>query len=551
MKTKWHLYIMWSVLSLGILSYAQDTYESPFTRKETHFKQHKSKSIKHLTTGERESSHRLPAITSPMSLLTSRSMGPEAKLQSDFAYLPKASVTCSTSDFVLRVKPAFFGQGADAEELRLGNGCKSNGVLRPYGDLLFTYPLTACGAVRESTPGYLLYKFTLHYEPSPKRFPTTAQRIDVGIECRYQRIHHVHKLTVQPTWEAAVMRKNLKGDSNDFQLELMDVVVHSCMLDSKSDPGASRFISRTDKTLRFSIKAFQFTADPDSEVNIHCKLLVSSEDPGPAHKSCTYKTNSWKALTGKDSICDCCDSQCVPSKLQRAMMEGFASSGSLLVSDQPYAEDDGFLPVGISRDSQATIHNTNKLHTQETPLETEDVVTYDDDDDDDDDGGYNEEPNQADGEIEKEEERFEEDEEESGFILGVMPEAEPDSDELGFRERASVESKVMDLHQLKEDGSGFVVREEEEEFIGKDETHLNPEEAEVLRHWEQLDEIFLSQVVPHGESQLPASDGEEQESKQTGRDEEHERMMEEEWEDDDSLEDLLDDSEMTWYFKWR
>ncbi|KAK5857214.1 hypothetical protein PBY51_010472 [Eleginops maclovinus] len=605
MKTKWHLYIMWSVLSLGILSYAQDTYESPFTRKETHFKQHKSKSIKHLTTGERESSHRLPAITSPMSLLTSRSMGPEAKLQSDFAYLPKASVTCSTSDFVLRVKPAFFGQGADAEELRLGNGCKSNGVLRPYGDLLFTYPLTACGAVRESTPGYLLYKFTLHYEPSPKRFPTTAQRIDVGIECRYQRIHHVHKLTVQPTWEAAVMRKNLKGDSNDFQLELMDdswsTPVHSqvyqlgktvnfqisaphlstgsklyintcysspssdsksslkyaiidnfgCMLDSKSDPGASRFISRTDKTLRFSIKAFQFTADPDSEVNIHCKLLVSSEDPGPAHKSCTYKTNSWKALTGKDSICDCCDSQCVPSKLQRAMMEGFASSGSLLVSDQPYAEDDGFLPVGISRDSQATIHNTNKLHTQETPLETEDVVTYDDDDDDDDDGGYNEEPNQADGEIEKEEERFEEDEEESGFILGVMPEAEPDSDELGFRERASVESKVMDLHQLKEDGSGFVVREEEEEFIGKDETHLNPEEAEVLRHWEQLDEIFLSQVVPHGESQLPASDGEEQESKQTGRDEEHERMMEEEWEDDDSLEDLLDDSEMTWYFKWR
>lgn len=38
------------------------------------------------------------------------------------------------------------------------------------------------------------------------------------------------------------------------------------MMDSKSEPGASRFISRTDKTLRFSIKAFQFTSDPDTEV---------------------------------------------------------------------------------------------------------------------------------------------------------------------------------------------------------------------------------------------------------------------------------------------
>lgn len=35
--------------------------------------------------------------------------------------------------------------------------------------------------------GYLVYKFVLHFEPSPKRFPSSAQRIDVDIECRYQR----------------------------------------------------------------------------------------------------------------------------------------------------------------------------------------------------------------------------------------------------------------------------------------------------------------------------------------------------------------------------
>ncbi|XP_071063287.1 zona pellucida sperm-binding protein 3-like [Pseudochaenichthys georgianus] len=635
MKTKWCIYVIWSVLSLGILSYAQDTYESPFTRRKTHFKRQQSKSVKHLTTDDRKPPHQLNAIPSPLSVLTSACMRPEEKLQSDFAYLQDVSVTCSTADFVLRVKPVFYGHGANAEELRLGSGCKSNGG---HGDLLFTYPLTACGAVRESPPGYLLYKFTLHYEPSPKRFPTRAQRIDVDIECRYQRNHHVHKLTVQPTWETPVMRKKLKGNANDFQMELMDdlwstpalsrvyqlgktvnfqisashlstgsklyinscyaspssdsksslkysIIGHfGCMLDSKSDPGASRFVSRTDKTLRFSIQAFQFTADPDSEVNIHCKLLVSSEDPGPAHKSCTYKKDGWKALSGDKSICDCCDSQCVPSKLQRAMMEGFSSSGSLLVSDQPYTTEDDLLPVGISGVGHVTIHDTDKLHSQETPLESDDVVTYDD---------YDEELDYA--YEEEEEEGFEEDEEGRGFILGVMP----DSEELGFRDRVSVESKVKDSHQLKEDGSGFVGREEseeEEEFKGgEDETHWNQEEAEVLRHWEQLDEIFTSQVVPQRESHLPASESEEEERKHTGGGEEHERMerkhtgggeehermmeerkhtgggevhermMEErkhtgggeehermmEWEEDDSLEDFVDDGESTWYFPWR
>lgn len=41
----------------------------------------------------------------------------------------------------------------------------------------------------------------------------------------------------------------------------------SCLLDSKTDPGASRFVSRTDGTLRFSLKAFQFTSDPETEVS--------------------------------------------------------------------------------------------------------------------------------------------------------------------------------------------------------------------------------------------------------------------------------------------
>ncbi|XP_062295767.1 zona pellucida sperm-binding protein 3-like [Scomber scombrus] len=418
MKTKWHLYIMWSVLSLGLLSCAADTNESASAlRRKKIVKLGTTKSIpdaiKLSVTGERKSGQRVLTGSSPLFQISSqtspvtprfvRPEKPEAKIRSDFAALPDVSVTCSTSDFVVRVKPAFYGLGAEATELKLGSTCKSNGVLRPYGDLLFTYPLTACESQRELPHGYLVYKFVLHYEPSPKRFPSRAHRVDVEIECRYQRNHHVYQLAVQPTWQTAVVRKRLKGRPNDFQIELMDdswsrpamsqvyqlgqtvnfqvtasqlptgwklyintcyaapssgsksslkytiIDNFGCMLDSKRDPGASQFISRTDKTLRFSMNAFQFISDPDTEVDLHCKLFVTSEELGPAHKSCTYRGNRWEALAGDDSICECCNSQCVTSKPRRAMMEGSASSGSMSVSDQPYTTEDGFLPVSPSR----------------------------------------------------------------------------------------------------------------------------------------------------------------------------------------------------------
>lgn len=157
-----------------------------------------------------------------------------------------------------------------------------------------------------------------------------------------------------------------KRSSHLFRCVLTVIHSHSCMLDSKQDPGASRFISRTDDTLRFSLKAFQFTADPDTEVrrqkmvffltfsavfdvfcvqvSIHCKLLVASDEPGPVYKSCTYKghrlvlmgslssnctalngvlfLDRWKALTGDDALCECCESKCVTSKSRRALREG-------------------------------------------------------------------------------------------------------------------------------------------------------------------------------------------------------------------------------------
>ncbi|KAF1387912.1 hypothetical protein PFLUV_G00084840 [Perca fluviatilis] len=567
----WRLYILCGVLSLCLLSCAMGTYESPLTRRKKLFKlgTPKSQSIQQSRTDYRKSSPRsgLPTSISPVSPLSSqrpyppltprpmRPLEPEAKIQSDSAYLPDVSVTCSTSDVVVRVKPAFYGLGADTEELKLGSNCKSNGVLRPNGDLLFTYPLTACDAVRESPDGYLLYKYELHYEPSGERFP----RMTVDIECRYQRSNHVHRLIVRPTWETAVVRKWLKGSPTDFQIELMDdswstpaesqvyqlgktvnfevsapnlsnggklyintchatpssgskshilkytiIDNFGCLLDSKSNPGASQFISRTDNSLRFSLKAFKFTSDPNPEIRIDCSLFVTPEDAGPTHKSCTYVGNGWKALTGDDSICECCDSQCVTSNPQRAMMEGSASSESLLVSDRPYTED-SFLPVSMSREG-------------ETPWKSAEVVKYDD-------------------KVQDYEQQLE-DEEESGVVSGVM--MEPDLEELGFRRRVLVEEedcKVKDSNRFQEDGSGYVV-EGEEGFEGReDEIHLNPKEGKALRHW--------------GEVEPLVSEGREENWKHTDGGEEDDGTTSSEVEWKTGLADFRDDSERTWYFTWR
>ncbi|XP_060919407.1 uncharacterized protein LOC132993539 [Labrus mixtus] len=601
MKTKWRNYILWRILSFGLFTCAAGTSQFRLSKGKQVFKLGKptSKPVRVTTTGGR---NRSSSSTVPLSQLSpqrpdwplapakprsTRHRELQEKVRSEFAYLPDVSVTCSTSDFVVRVKPAFYGLGAEASELKLGSSCKSNGVLRPYGDLLFTYHLTACDAMRELPSGYLVYKFVLHYEPSPKRFPSRAHRIDVNIECRYQRNLHVYQLTVEPTWETAVVRMRLKGSSNDFQMELMDdswsrpsksevyqlgkavnfqvsapnlptnwklyisscfatpasgfkppltytiIDNFGCMMDIPGDgsPGASQFISRTDKTLRFSLKAFQFTSDPDAEVNIHCKLFVTSEDPSPTHKSCTYKEQRWKALTGDNSICECCDSQCGTSEPIRATMEGSASIGSLLISDQ-----DDFLPVrtsSISKGGEAIIsHYIDELNLSKDLLESLDVVKDDDDDDDDD-----------------EEDRVYTDED------GEL--TEPDLEELGLREVLEEEEKDSAGNSfilIEHEGSEYLEQEdyseseegrEDEMSVVQQVIHQHEKEAEVLRHWVELEQTLSTEASVQRELQQPQD---EEGNMYPGKDEEDKMVVSEvQWERDDGL---ADDREQTWYFSW-
>lgn len=168
MNTKVHLYILGVAFSIGLLLCAAGTHGSPNKRRKNRPDAPKLEPKKLSITGY-SSISRTPSDRSSVfrprtkgshvapGSITARAVSAEktrADIQSDFAYVPDVSVTCSTSDFVLRVKPGFYGLGADADELTLGNTCRSNGVLRPYGDLLFTYPLTACDAVRQRVRGF-------------------------------------------------------------------------------------------------------------------------------------------------------------------------------------------------------------------------------------------------------------------------------------------------------------------------------------------------------------------------------------------------------------
>ncbi|XP_016364195.1 uncharacterized protein LOC107705420 [Sinocyclocheilus rhinocerous] len=306
-----------------------------------------------------------------------------------YSRLPDVSVTCSRSGFVLRVKKNFYGFSAIAEELTLGETCTSNGVLEPHNDLLFTYRLTDCQGEQQVFPDYVAYKYVLHYVCLSHRNSLRYHRVNVGVECRYKREHHVHSLVVSPT-SRTLLRKLIRSRSGDFWIQLMDdswsspvrsavyllgqqvnvqvstrhhyqgvklfinscyaatvntlsqaskhsiIDNYGCLRESRINPGASRFrFSRADNVVQFSFGAFQFIEAPDAQIALHCELSVSGGGPSPMQKSCFYghTDKRWISVFGQDSICDCCDSVCNQTKTKRITHEGFVSSDQVLFSD--------------------------------------------------------------------------------------------------------------------------------------------------------------------------------------------------------------------------
>ncbi|XP_056327075.1 uncharacterized protein si:ch211-67f13.7 [Danio aesculapii] len=305
-------------------------------------------------------------------------------------YLPKlnllsdVSVTCSSTGFVLRVNKRFYGFSAMSEELTLGETCKSNGVLEPNSELLFTYALTDCQGKKQEFPDYVVYKYVLHYLPRDRNTHRHHLRVNVGVECRYTRDF------LKPTWQTP-LRKIIRGRSgDDFSIQLMDdtwsspvrsavfvlgqkvnvqlstrhhytgvklfvnscyattvntmsqtnkyniIDNYGCLRESQINPGAARYhFSRADNVVLFSFGAFQFIESPDAQVSLHCELSVSAGGPNSMLKSCFYshENTRWISLFGPDSVCDCCESVCNQTKTKRITYEGSVSSDEVIFSD--------------------------------------------------------------------------------------------------------------------------------------------------------------------------------------------------------------------------
>lgn len=211
--------------------------------------------------------------------------------------------------------------------------------------------------------------------------------------------------------------------------------------------------------------------------------------------------------------------------------------------------------VSTGREENATVsRDIDKLHSPESPWDSTDVVKYGDD--------YDE------GEEDYMEEELKEDEVESRVILEVMTD-EGELEKVVFRHSVLVEeskeARVKDSNETGVDGSGY--GEEEHFFMGEEENgrsegredtvfdaqqgiHLNQKEGEVLRHWAQLERL---KVGLQREGQPLVSEGDEENRRYTGRVEEDERTRASEVKskNNDSLSDVADDGEMTWYFTWR
>ncbi|MGH0178853.1 UNVERIFIED_CONTAM: hypothetical protein FKN15_078389 [Acipenser sinensis] len=308
-------------------------------------------------------------------------------------------VLCGESDMVVKVKKRFFGFGCTASQLTLGYSyeCQSNGVDRETGDLVFTYSYSACGSKRSMPDGLVIYQNVLRYVPNRRRSSIRrAHPVNIEIECRYPRYHHLYKLVFRPTWYPPAGIRTLKqfgfdlipmnskyrvwtkgslsnvyqlGQTIPFQVRGylrnpgQKLFIHSChataspdpkstpqynvidnygcMVDSKTEACNSSFVPpRTRDTINFVVDAFQFNVKPSSKIYLHCVLFIANSPlVTPGAKSCTYNRieERWEELEGFNSVCTCCNSKCAGEALE-SLSEDLKSSGPLLFVDNKVKE---------------------------------------------------------------------------------------------------------------------------------------------------------------------------------------------------------------------
>ncbi|KAM7414416.1 hypothetical protein PAMA_019300 [Pampus argenteus] len=283
--------------------------------------------------------------------------------------VPAATVAaeCREKDAHVEVKKDLFGIGQliNPADLTLGT-CAAVAEDTGAQVLIFEAELHDCGSSLTMTEDYLVYTFTLNYNPQPLGGAPVVRtsKAAVFVECHYPRKHNVSSLPLDPLWIPFSAVKvaeeflyfTLKLMTDDWQYErpvyqyfLGDIINieatvkqyfhvplrvyvdncvatlsqdvnsnpryafienHGCLIDARVTGSDSKFVARTaENKLQFQLEAFRFQGADSGLLYITChlKATYAAYAIDSEHRACSY-INGWKEASGADAACGSCES---------------------------------------------------------------------------------------------------------------------------------------------------------------------------------------------------------------------------------------------------
>ncbi|XP_073479483.1 zona pellucida sperm-binding protein 3-like [Aquarana catesbeiana] len=279
------------------------------------------------------------------------------------------SIQCGEDNMVVNVKRDFYGIGklVRSSDLSLGpRGCKPN-TQSTDTTVTFQINLQDCGNTVQMTQDWLIYTTNLTYSPTSSIPIIRTNAAVVPIMCFYYRHSNVSSQAIRPTWvpfsttvsleerlsfSLVLMTEDWRGPRSSPIYQLGDILYiqasvdtrnqiamilyvdrcvatispdatsspsydiitdNGCLVDGTQADASSAFIAPRvqTNTLQFTVDAFRFLGNDASLIYLTCYLraAAATQVPDPTNKACSYSkaTNSWSAVEGPSSICQCCE----------------------------------------------------------------------------------------------------------------------------------------------------------------------------------------------------------------------------------------------------
>ncbi|XP_077327666.1 zona pellucida sperm-binding protein 3-like [Lithobates pipiens] len=278
------------------------------------------------------------------------------------------SIQCGEDNMVVNVQRDFYGIGklVQPSDLSLGpQGCKPNPQSTDT-TVTFQINLQDCGNMVQMTQDWLIYTTNLAYSPTSSIPIIRTNSAVVPIMCFYYRHGNVSSQAIKPTWvpfsttvsleerlsfSLVLMTEDWSGPRSSPIYQLGDILYiqasvdthnqiamilyvdrcvatispdatsspsydiiadNGCLVDGTQADASSAFITPRVQTnaLQFTVDAFRFLGNDVSLIYLTCYLraAAATQVPDPMNKACSYSkdANSWSAVEGPSSICQCC-----------------------------------------------------------------------------------------------------------------------------------------------------------------------------------------------------------------------------------------------------